>query len=85
MLRRVLVTDNVQADGRACDVVLWLGAGSAPETLGDARVVVQASSWRAAAVFLAAHPAEVRLELRDPLAFAQEMTQVRSLPVLRAA
>jgi len=85
MLRRVLVTDHDHADTGESDVVLWLGSDSAPDALREACVVVEASSPRAAAVFLTTRPAEVKLALRDPLGFARELSHVRSLPALRAA
>jgi hypothetical protein len=84
-IRSILITDSLGAAASAADVVLWLGPGRAPRELGVGRVVIEPSSPRAAAVYVAAGPARLSLCLADPLAFASLLIEVGQAPALRAA
>ena len=86
MLRRILVTDDPGLSTIETDVVVWLGRGSAPRQVSRHGLVVQPSSLRSAALYLATErAAEVKLALRDPMSFVLELLRVRAEPALRAA
>lgn len=83
--RRILVTDSPTAPPRSADVVVWLGEAKPPEPFGPGCLVVQPSSLRAAAVYVAAGPAEISLSLGDPLQFMQLLADLSAAPALCAA
>jgi hypothetical protein len=83
--RRILVTDSPTARPRSADVVVWLGGHEPPEPLGRGRLVVEPSSLHAAAVYIAAGPAEISLALAEPLQFMQLLADVSAAPALCAA
>lgn len=86
MLRRIIITDRPELSTRVADVVVWLGRGHAPACSSGGGFVVRPSSLHSAALFLAAEgAAEVRLDLRDPMAFVRKLQRVEAEPVLRAA
>jgi hypothetical protein len=84
-VRSILITDSPAAAPEGADVVLWLGPGHAPPGLSAGRLLIEPSSPRAAAVYVAAGPACVSLALADPLAFASLLVEVGQAPALRAA
>jgi hypothetical protein len=84
-LRHILVTDTPTAPGREGDVVVWLGRGEVPRPLADGRLVIEPSSLRAAAVYVASAPAELHLALARPLEFVSLLLEVDGAPALRAA
>ena len=84
-LRRILVTDSPTAPGASADVVIWLGQSEPPDVLECGNLVVQPSSLRAAAVYVAAAPAEINLALAEPLEFMQLLADVSAAPALCAA
>ena len=84
LIRRILVTDTPARSGDS-DVVLWLGAGPPPAELAEHALVVESSSARAAAVFVAAEPAVLRLSLARPLEFLSLVADLSRAPALRAA
>ena len=84
-VRSILITDSPAADPAGADVVLWLGPGHAPPDLTAGKLVIEPSSPRAAAVYVAAGPARLSLALADPLAFAALLVEVGQAPALRAA
>jgi hypothetical protein len=85
-VRSILITDSPAAAPNEADVVLWLGLGHAPPDLAAAgRLLIESSSPRAAAVYVAAGPARLSLALADPLAFASLLVEVGRAPALRAA
>jgi hypothetical protein len=83
-LRHILVADAPSPRPEA-DVVVWLGRGRAPQELADGKLVLEPSSARAAAVYVAAAPAELHLALAEPLEFLSLLLEVRGQPALRAA
>ena len=83
--RRILIADSPTDSGGSADVVVWLGADEPPAALERDRLVVRASSPRAAAVYVAAGPAEISLALGEPLEFMRLLAEVSSGPALRAA
>ena len=83
-VRSILITDTPAAANDA-DVVLWLGQGHAPPDLAAGRLLIEPSSPRAAAIYVASGPARLSLALEDPLAFASLLVEVGSAPALRAA
>ncbi len=84
-IRSILITDSATVAASGADVVLWLGSGRPPRALGEGRLVIEPSSLRAAAVYVASGPARLSLCLADPLAFASLLIEVDQAPVLRAA
>jgi hypothetical protein len=84
-VRSILITDSPAAAPNGADVVLWLGRGHAPADLASGRLLIEPSSPRAAAVYVASGPARLSLALADPLAFASLVVEVGSAPALRAA
>jgi hypothetical protein len=84
-IRSILITDSPAASPDGADVVLWLGPGHAPSELAAGRLLIEPSSARAAAVYVAACPARLSLALADPLPFASLLVEVGNAPVLRAA
>jgi hypothetical protein len=82
--RHILVADSPAPRG-AADVVVWLGRGTAPHALAEGKLVIEPSSPRAAAVYVAAAPAELHLALARPLDFLSLLLEVRGAPALRAA
>ena len=84
LVRRILVTD-IPTSRADSDVVVWLGAGAAPAGLAADALVIEASSPHAAAVFVAAEPAVLRLSLARPLEFLSLLADVSRAPALRAA
>jgi hypothetical protein len=84
-IRSILITDSATVAARGADVVLWLGPGCPPRGLGAGRLVIEPSSPRAAAVYVASGPARLSLCLADPLAFASLLIEVGQAPALRAA
>ena len=84
-VRSILITDSPAAAPNGADVVLWLGAGHAPPELGVGRLLLEPSSPRAAAVYVASGPARLSLALADPLSFASLIVEVGHAPALRAA
>jgi hypothetical protein len=84
-LRRIHITDSPTASPGAVDVVVWLGADEPPVDLCEGPLVVQPSSLHAAAVYVAAGPAEIRLGLAEPLEFMQLLADVSAAPALCAA
>jgi hypothetical protein len=83
--RRILITDSPRARSHSADVIVWLGRSEPPRTLGHGRLIVQPSSLRAAAVYVAAGPAEISLALGEPLEFMQLLAGVSAAPALCAA
>jgi hypothetical protein len=83
--RRIHITDSPTACVEAADVVVWLGEDLPPGDLRQGRLVVQPSSLRAAAVYVAAGPAEISLTLERPLEFMLLLADVSAAPALRAA
>jgi hypothetical protein len=84
-IRSILITDSPTAAANEADVVLWLGSGHAPPDLAAGRLLIEPSSPRAAAVYVAAGPARLSLALADPLSFASLVVEVGQAPALRAA
>jgi hypothetical protein len=84
-LRRIHITDSPTADPGAADVVVWLGTDEPPLALCESPLVVQPSSLHAAAVYVAAGPAEISLRLAEPLEFMQLLAGVTAAPALCAA
>jgi hypothetical protein len=84
-VRSILITDSPAAARAGADVVLWLGPGHAPPDFATGRLVIEPSSPRAAAVYVAAGPARLSLALADPLAFVSLLIEVGQAPALRAA
>jgi hypothetical protein len=84
-VRSILITDSPAASPNGADVVLWLGPGHAPPDLAGGRLLIEPSSPRAAAVYVASGPARLRLALDDALSFASLLVEVGHAPVLRAA
>jgi hypothetical protein len=84
-LRSITITDSPTAAVQGADVVLWLGEGHAPADLAAGRLLIEPSSPRAAAVYVASGPARLRLSLTDPLSFVSLLVEVGRAPVLRAA
>ena len=84
-VRSILITDSPAAAPMGADVVVWLGRGKPPPDLAAGRLVIEPSSPRAAAVYVAAGPARLRLALTDPLAFVSLLVEVDQAPALRAA
>jgi hypothetical protein len=83
--RQILVTDSPFARSRSADVVVWVGRGEPPRALAGGRLFVRPSSLHAAAVYVAAGPAEFSLSLARPLEFMQLLAEVSAAPALRAA
>jgi hypothetical protein len=83
-LRHILVADTPFPRPEA-DVVVWLGRGEAPPALADGKLLIEPSSARAAAIYVAAAPAELHLALAEPLEFLSLLVEVRGAPALRAA
>jgi hypothetical protein len=84
-LRRIHITDSPTASPGEADVVVWLGADEPPLALCESPLVVQPSSLHAAAVYVAAGPAEISLRLSEPLEFMQLLAGVSAAPALCAA
>ncbi|HEX4678186.1 MAG TPA: hypothetical protein VH210_03120 [Gaiellaceae bacterium] len=84
-IRSILITDSPAAAPKEADVVLWLGSGHAPPDLAAGRLLIEPSSRRAAAVYVAAGPARLSLALADPLSFASLVVEVGQAAALRAA
>jgi hypothetical protein len=84
-LRRIHITDSPTASPGEADVVVWLGADEPPVGLCESPLVVQPSSLHAAAVYVAAGPAEISLRLAEPLEFMQLLADVSAAPALCAA
>jgi hypothetical protein len=84
-LRSILITDSAAPAPSGADVVLWLGPGRPPRELSVGRLVIEPSSPRAAAVYVASGPARLSLRLADPLTFASLLIEVGQSPALRAA
>ena len=84
-IRSILITDSAAAVASCVDVVLWLGPGRPPRELGAGRLVIEPSSPRAAAVYVASSPARLSLSLAEPLIFASLLVEVSQAPALRAA
>ena len=83
--RRIHITDSSAACVGSADVVVWLGGEEPPGDLREGRLVVQPSSLRAAAVYVAAGPAEISLSLARPLDFMLLLADVSAAPALCAA
>jgi hypothetical protein len=83
--RSILITDSPAAAPAEADVILWLGAGHAPPDLAAGRLLLEPSSPRAAAVYVASGPARFSLALADPLSFASLLVEIGHAPALRAA
>jgi hypothetical protein len=84
-VRSILITDSPAAASNGAEVVLWLGRGHAPPDLAAGRLLIEPSSPRAAAVYVAAAPARLSLALADPFSFASLHVEVSHAPALRAA
>jgi hypothetical protein len=84
-LRHILVTDTPIARDRDGDVVVWLGRGEVPSSLAAGKLVIEPSSLRAAAIYVASAPAELHLALARPLEFVSLLLEVDGAPALRAA
>jgi hypothetical protein len=84
MLPRILVTDDAQATSEDADLIVWIGPRPAPAHWRR-RSLVERSSPRSAAIYLVSRRAELKLRLNDPLAFLDQLAEIRSLPALRAA
>ena len=84
-LRHILVTDRPNPPKSGGDVVVWVGRGEVPESLAAGRVVIEPSSLRAAAIYVASAPSELRLALARPFEFVTLLLEVDGAPALRAA
>lgn len=87
MLRRIHVIDSPEATaGDSGDEVLVALNGAGAAAAAGGRLVVEFSSYRAAALYVrCAGPTEMRLSLREPLRFAALLAELDQAPAVRAA